>query len=79
MSRMIEDLAGEYADDIGTALHLLVQPPQMIRRMQLAAVLLGEVQVRHHIRLAVVDEGRQLRPFLPQLFGDAVACGSRKV
>jgi hypothetical protein len=37
--------------------------------VQLGPVLLGEVQMRQHVGLAVVDERRELRPFLAQLIG----------
>jgi hypothetical protein len=58
---------GEYADDIGPALHLLVQPFQRVCAVQLGAVLSGEVEMRQNIGLAVIDERGELRPFLPQL------------
>ena len=35
--------------------------------MDLGSVLLGEVQMRQDVGFAVVDEGCELRPFLPQL------------
>jgi hypothetical protein len=41
----------------------------LIRAVQLGAVLLGEVEIRQDIGLAVVDERAELRPFLPQLIG----------
>ena len=62
-------LIGKYPNDIGPPLHLLVQPLQRVRAMQLGAVLLGEVQMRQDIGLAVVDERTKLWPFLPQLVG----------
>jgi len=37
--------------------------------MDLRSVLLGEIQVRQNVGLAIVDEGGELRPFLPQLIG----------
>jgi hypothetical protein len=33
-------------------------------------MLLGDVEIGEHIGLAIVDEGGQLRPFLPQLVGE---------
>ena len=62
-------LVGEDPDNVGASLHLLVQPFQRIRAVQLGPVLLGEVQMRQHVGLAVVDERRELRPFLAQLIG----------
>ena len=35
--------------------------------MQFAAMRLGEIETGQHVGLAVVDEGGELRPFLPQL------------
>src|ERR1700720_915169 len=61
---------GEDADDVGTPLDLFVEPLERVCAVQFAAVLLGEIQVGQHIGLAVVDEGGELRPFLPQLVGD---------
>jgi site-specific DNA recombinase len=58
---------GEDADDIGASFDLLVQSFQWVGAMDLRTVLLGKVQVRQNVGLAVVDEGGELRPFLPQL------------
>ena len=58
---------GEYADNVGASLHFLVQSLQRIRAVDLGPVLLGEVQMRQNVGLAVVNERRELRPFLPQL------------
>ena len=38
--------------------------------MQFAAMLLGEVEIRQHLGLAVVAEGGELWLFRPQLIGD---------
>ena len=53
---------GKYADDIGPALHLLVQPFQRVCAVDLGAVLLREVEMRQNIGLAVIDERSELRP-----------------
>ena len=36
----------------------------------IGAVLLGKVEIRQYVGLAVIDERRELGPFLPQLVGD---------
>jgi len=48
MSRMIEASHGKIPTT-GAALHFLVQALQGIGRVQLAAVLLGEVQIREDV------------------------------
>jgi hypothetical protein len=68
-------LIGEDANDIGAPLDLFVEPFERIGSVSFAAVLLGEIQVAQHIGLAVVDEGGELRPFLPQLVGDLAQHG----
>ena len=68
--RSYRPLVGEDADNVGAAFDLLVQPLDRIGRMELRPVLAGEVHVRQHVCLAVVDESAELGPFLPQLVGD---------
>src|SRR5438105_136383 len=36
----------------------------------------GKIQVGQHLGLAVIDEGGELRPFLPQLVGDMAQHGA---
>src|SRR5215472_1607665 len=61
---------GEDADDIGAAFDFFVEPLKWVGAVQFAAVRLGEIQIRQHIGLAVVDQRGKLRPFRPQLVGD---------
>jgi hypothetical protein len=49
-------LFGEDADDIGSALDLLIQPLQRIRRMQLGSMLCGEGHVGEHVMLGLVHQ-----------------------
>ena len=60
----------EDAYHVGPTLDLFVEPLEWIGPVQFAAVLLGEIQIGQHVRLAVIDERRELRPFRPQLIGD---------
>jgi hypothetical protein len=63
-------LVGKDADDIGAALHFLVQPRQRIDRVKLGAVLGREGHVGEHIGFGIVHEGCKLRPSGAELIGD---------
>ena len=62
-------LIREDADDVGSALDLLIQPLQRIRRMQLRSMLRGEGHVGEHVMLG---PSINLPSFSnrPQLIGD---------
>lgn len=62
------------ADDIGAALHLLVQAFDGIRAVQLGAVLARKGHVGQHIVLAVVRQIGQLGPSRAQLLGHLAPC-----
>jgi len=61
---------GEDPHELGPAFDLLVQPLDRVRAVQLGSVLDGEVHVRQHVGLTVVDERPKLRPLRPELVGD---------
>jgi hypothetical protein len=63
-------LVGEDSDDIGAALHLLLEPLQWIAAVELGAVLCKKGHVGEHIGLGVVHEGSQLRPPGAELIGN---------
>ena len=48
----------------------LFSPLQRVRAVDAGAVLSGEIQVRQHVDLAVVDERAELRPLAAELVGD---------
>jgi len=50
----------EYADHVGPALHLLVEPFEGIRAVQLGAQLLGELHESKHVVLGGVHQFRGL-------------------
>ena len=58
-----------FSNHVGASLDFLVQSLQRVCAVQLGPVLLGEVQMRQNVGLAVVNERRELRPLLPQLIG----------
>lgn len=64
----------EDADDIGTALDLLVQALQRIRAVKFGAVLRRKGHVGKHVSFGVVHEGAELRPSGPELIGDMPPC-----
>jgi hypothetical protein len=61
---------GKDTDHVGAAFHLLVQSFDRVRAVDFAAVLGGEVHVRQHVGLALVDERAELGPFGPKMVGD---------
>jgi hypothetical protein len=63
-------LVGEDADDIGPALHLLVQAFERIGAVQLDPVLFGEGHIGEHVVLGGIHAGAQLGPAAAQLIRD---------
>ena len=63
-------LVREDPDDVGSALDLLIQPLQRIRRMQLGSMLRGEGHVGEHVMLGLVHQPAEFLEPGPQLIGD---------
>jgi hypothetical protein len=63
-------LVREDPDDVGSALDLLIQLLQRIRRMQLGSMLRGEGHVGEHVMLGPVHQPAELLEPGPQLIGD---------
>ncbi len=75
-------LIGEDADNLAAALDLSVEPFEWIGRMDLRAVLRGEVHIRQHIGLGLVHERGELdhpRAGLVGHFAPLLARGGRVV